>query len=108
MRRGRFSICSTHGVMTYSCVFTAGLFWLNQAQKPYLKDAQNTIGLLFFELLFLAFRTMFTALFTFPNEYKMVRPARDQCSTVRSISLNFCQECLYVRESPCDIYRPDR
>jgi hypothetical protein len=51
----------------------AGLFWLNLAQKPFLKDAQNTIGLLFFELLFLAFRTMFTALFTFPNEYKMVR-----------------------------------
>ena len=54
-------------------MFPAGLFWLNIAQKPFLKDAQNTIGLLFFELLFLAFRTMFTALFTFPNEYKMVR-----------------------------------
>jgi len=54
-------------------LLAAGLFWLNIAQKPFLKDAQNTIGLLFFELLFLAFRTMFTALFTFPNEYKMVR-----------------------------------
>ena len=57
---------------------SAGLFWLNIAQKPYLKDAQNTIGLLFFELLFLAFRTMFTALFTFPNEYKMVRRSSRQ------------------------------
>ena len=29
-------------------------------------------GLLFFELMFLTFRSMFTALFTFPDEYKML------------------------------------
>jgi hypothetical protein len=31
-------------------------------------------GLLFFELLFLSFRTMFTALFTFPEEFKVPLP----------------------------------
>jgi hypothetical protein len=29
-------------------------------------------GLLFFELMFLSFRSMFTALFTFPDEFKML------------------------------------
>lgn len=40
-----------------------------------VKAGRTLSGLLFFELLFLAFRAMFAALFTFPNEYKMVRPA---------------------------------
>lgn len=39
-----------------------------------LTSGRTLSGLLFFELLFLAFRAMFAALFTFPNEYKMVRP----------------------------------
>ena len=32
----------------------------------------HVAGLLFFELMFLTFRSMFTALFTFPDEYKML------------------------------------
>ena len=38
----------------------------------------NCAGLLFFELMFLTFRSMFTALFTFPTE---VRPHRPACQT---------------------------
>ena len=50
----------------------AGLFWLQKGKSDTVLGAQQTIGLLFFELLFLGFRALFVALFTFPEEYKMV------------------------------------
>lgn len=34
------------------------------------------MGLLFFELLFPAFRSLFSALFTFPNEFRMLSKER--------------------------------
>lgn len=58
----------------------AGFFWLNVGRQVTTVAGRTLSGLLFFELLFLAFRTMFAALFTFPNEYKMVR-----LSTIRAI-----------------------
>ena len=45
----------------------AGLFWWKQGQGDTVLSAQNTNGLLFFEMLFLAFRAMFVSLFTFPR-----------------------------------------
>ena len=51
----------------------AGLFWLQKGRNNTIAGAQQVIGLLFFELLFLGFRALFVALFTFPDEYKMVR-----------------------------------
>ena len=33
-------------------------------------------GLLFFQLMFMSFRTLFVALFTFPNEFKMLLKER--------------------------------
>lgn len=53
-----------------------GMIWWQVGQKPTLYAAQNTRGLLFFEGLFLCFRTMFVALFTFPNEQKMMLKER--------------------------------
>ena len=50
----------------------AGLFWLQKGKNNTVLGAQQTIGLLFFELLFLSFRALFTALFTFPDERKML------------------------------------
>ena len=50
----------------------AGLFWLRKGPNNTVAGAQQVIGLLFFELLFLGFRALFVALFTFPDEYKMV------------------------------------
>lgn len=38
--------------------------------------APATAGLLFFQLLFLSFRTLFVALFTFPDEFKMLLKER--------------------------------
>ena len=51
----------------------AGLFWLQKGRNDTVAGAQQVTGLLFFELLFLSLRALFTALFTFPSDYKMVR-----------------------------------
>ena len=58
-------VCPRAGVL-------AGLFWLQKGKSNTIAGAQQAIGLLFFELLFLGFRALFVALFTFPTEYKMV------------------------------------
>ena len=50
----------------------AGLFWLQKGRNDTVAGAQQVTGLLFFELLFLSLRALFTALFTFPSDYKMV------------------------------------
>lgn len=54
----------------------AGLFWWQIGQDRTLVGAVNANGLLFFEMLFLSFRVMYTALFTFPDEYKMMLKER--------------------------------
>ncbi|GAB4821556.1 hypothetical protein N2152v2_008602 [Parachlorella kessleri] len=53
-----------------------GMIWWQVGRHPTTYSASNTVGLLFFEALFLSFRTLFTALFTFPNEYKMMLKER--------------------------------
>jgi len=50
----------------------AGLFWLRKGGNSTVAGAQQVTGLLFFELLFLSLRALFTALFTFPSDFKMV------------------------------------
>lgn len=49
----------------------AGLFWWQIGRTDTVLGARNANGLIFFAMLFLAFATMFVALFTFPNEYKV-------------------------------------
>ena len=39
---------------------TVGLFWFNAGKGRFVSDGTNIVGLLFFELIFLAFRIMFT------------------------------------------------
>jgi ABC-type multidrug transport system permease subunit len=50
----------------------AGLFWLQKGQDATLASAQNILGLLFFQLIFLSFRSLFVSLFTFPDEQRMM------------------------------------
>ena len=60
-----------------------GLFWWQQGQVTSgaggtrtSGDVQNTVGLLFFEMLFMSFASLFAALFTFPAEYRMLLKER--------------------------------
>ena len=59
----------------------AGLFWLQKGKQDTVYGAQQTVGLLFFQLMFLGIRGLMTALFTFPDERKMLLKARppDAC-----------------------------
>jgi ABC-type Na+ transport system ATPase subunit NatA len=54
----------------------SGLFWWQIGRDRTVSAAANINGLLFFEMLFLSFRSMFAALFTFPNEHKMMLKER--------------------------------
>lgn len=54
----------------------SGLFWWQIGRDRTVAAAANINGLLFFEMLFLSFRSMFAALFTFPNEHKMMLKER--------------------------------
>lgn len=55
----------------------AGLFWLQKGQANVTSEARNVTGLVFFEMMFLSFRAMLGALFTFPTEFKMLLKVRE-------------------------------
>ncbi|KAK9820397.1 hypothetical protein WJX72_009913 [[Myrmecia] bisecta] len=77
VRTRRFQSLSKQDLIQFLVVgVLTGLFWLQRAGDDTLGAAQDTLGLLFFELLFLSFRTMFVALFTFPDEFKMLLKER--------------------------------
>ena len=69
----------------------AGLFWLRKGGNSTVAGAQQVTGLLFFELLFLSLRALFTALFTFPSDFKMVSAP---CHIVANPSLPSCMLLL--------------
>lgn len=56
----------------------AGLVWWQRGQAYYggVQAASDILGLLFFILLFPSMRALFRALFTFPNEYRMLLKVR--------------------------------
>lgn len=53
-----------------------GLLWWQRGTGRTLLAASDIVGLLFFELLFPAFTALFSALFTFPNDYRMLLKER--------------------------------
>jgi len=71
----RSAVCERRGVQTGAAA-RAGLLWWQQGQSDTVFAAGSTNGLIFFNLVFLAFRSMFVALFTFPSEQKMMMKAR--------------------------------
>lgn len=81
---------------------------LQVGQDKTLYGAQNARGLLFFEGLFLAFRCLFSSLFVFPQEHKMmVRASRShpQAARLRSAGWHcfvwLYLACLLARCSQC-------
>lgn len=77
VRTRRFQTLSTQDLAQFLVVgVLSGLFWLQRAKSDTTAAASDTLGLLFFELLFLSFRTLFVALFTFPDEFKMLLKER--------------------------------
>eukprot|EP00887_Chlorella_sp_A99_P001388 scaffold8.g1388.t1 len=68
LRTRRFETLSNQDLLMFAGIAViAGLIWLQTGQHDTLVAARNTIGLLFFLLMFLSFRSLFVALFTFPD-----------------------------------------
>jgi hypothetical protein len=59
----------------------AGLVWWQRGQAYWggVQAASDVLGLLFFILLFPSMRALFRALFTFPNEQRMLMKVRLPC-----------------------------
>ncbi|KAL6756428.1 ABC-2 type transporter-domain-containing protein [Haematococcus lacustris] len=53
-----------------------GLLWWQRGRNSDVAGAADVLGLLFFELMFPSFRTLFASLFTFPDEYRMLTKER--------------------------------
>jgi len=67
----RFESLSTQDFLQFLAIgILAGMFWLQSGQGDTLVDALDTVGLLYFMLMFLSFRSMFVSLFTFPEEQR--------------------------------------
>jgi energy-coupling factor transporter ATP-binding protein EcfA2 len=68
VRVRRFESLAAQDVAQFSIVgLVAGMIWWQVGKGQTLASAQDTLGLLFFEALFLGFRSLFSALFTFPQ-----------------------------------------
>ncbi|KAK9821260.1 hypothetical protein WJX74_004512 [Apatococcus lobatus] len=77
VRTRRFESLSTQDFAQFIVIgLLAGCFWYQRAKPDTLSAAGDTLGLLFFQLMFMSFRTLFVALFTFPNEFKMLLKER--------------------------------
>lgn len=77
IRTRRFQSLSGQDIIQYLTIaILAGLFWFQKGRDDTLVAARNIQGLLFFELMFLSFRALFVALFTFPDEQKMMLKER--------------------------------
>ncbi|KAK9829866.1 hypothetical protein WJX72_008345 [[Myrmecia] bisecta] len=73
----RFETMSVQDIVQLLIVgLLCGLFWLQRGQSATVRGASDVTGLLFFQLVFLSFRSMFAALFTFRNEFKMMLKER--------------------------------
>lgn len=71
MKTRRFESLSTQDFLQFLAIgILAGMFWLQSGQGDTLVDALDTVGLLYFMLMFLSFRSMFVSLFTFPEEQR--------------------------------------
>ena len=70
------SLSGQRFVQLVAVAVITGLFWFQRGAGNTLLAAQDVVGLLFFELLFPAFSAMFSALFTFPNEFRMLLKER--------------------------------
>jgi hypothetical protein len=61
------------------------LVWWQRGQIYTVSAASDKLGLLFFMLLFPSMRALFAALFTFPNEYRMILKVGEQPGCSRGL-----------------------
>ena len=79
-----------------------GALWWDRASQSGVQAVADTSGLLFFELLFLSFLTLFGSLFTFPDERAIA--VKERQSGMYRVSAYFCARCL--ADVPLDLFVP--
>jgi ABC-type multidrug transport system ATPase subunit len=71
LRTRRFETLSTQDLFQFIVIAVlAGLFWLQKGQDNTVVGSRDVLGVLFFMLMFLSFRSLFVSLFTFPQEQR--------------------------------------
>jgi ABC-type multidrug transport system ATPase subunit len=73
----RFEALSLQDIVQFILVSVlAGCFWLQAGQTDTVFGAQNSNGCIFFLMMYTVMRTMLSALFVFPPEFKMILKER--------------------------------
>ncbi|KAJ9515633.1 hypothetical protein QJQ45_021738 [Haematococcus lacustris] len=70
------SLSGQNLVQMFLVAAITGLLWWQRGRNGDVAGAADVLGLLFFELMFPSFRTLFASLFTFPDEYRMLTKER--------------------------------
>lgn len=71
LRTRRFQTLSIQDFSQFLIIAViSGLFWLQAGKDQTLRGARDVLGVLFFMLMFLSFRSLFVSLFTFPDEQR--------------------------------------
>jgi hypothetical protein len=77
LKTRRFESMGTQDVVQLLVIaIFCGLFWFQRGQEDTLVAARDVVGVLFFLLMFLSFRTLFVSLFTFPQEQRYMLKER--------------------------------
>jgi len=77
LKTRRFESMGTQDVFQLLVIaIFCGLFWFQRGQDDTLVAARDVVGVLFFLLMFLSFRTLFVSLFTFPQEQRYMLKER--------------------------------
>ena len=71
LRTRRFETLSTQDLFQFIVIaLLAGLFWFQKGHDNTVAGSRDVLGVLFFMLMFLSFRSLFVSLFTFPQEQR--------------------------------------
>jgi len=71
LRTRRFETLSSQDLFQFLAIaILAGLFWFQAAMDNTVAAQRDVLGVLFFMLMFLSFRSLFVSIFTFPQEQR--------------------------------------
>lgn len=88
LRTRRFQSLSMQDICQLVIIaILAGLFWLQRGQQDTLAAGRDILGVLFFMLMFLSFRSLFVSLFTFPEEQRHMLKEVRRCISLANLPL---------------------
>jgi len=99
----RFERVNTQTILqTAGVSLIVGGLWWQQARTDTIQSARDTIGLLFFEMLFPMFSALFSALFVFPGQMQFLK--KERASGMYRLSAYYVSKT--VSDLPLDLFLP--